>query len=202
MWGQHVYRDSRNRRSIIEGDAFVDLVLTRLARSGYHCEKIVDSSRQIRCGDAVVNGDFVEIKLDNVCTRSSRLSIEIAEKTKIGTSWIPSGIYAPSVAVWYIQGNPAIFYVFRRSDLRRFFEDTNPEIKDTNPATIKNFYLPMTSIRQVDLVSCFAWTPVPDGYWTTQECDGVSGSVCRSDDPDPRRLYLSHSDCASTQDQS
>lgn len=138
------YPDSRNGRSIETGTAFELHVIDLLTRAGIvirRCESLAD---QLAYGDARDDiGIGYEIKLDQRCEDTGRLSIEVAEKTALDRPWVDSGIFSSSNATYYIQGAPRRFWVFRRADLQQWYRVHQPMLIDDNPPTIKKFYIPV-----------------------------------------------------------
>ena len=149
------YPDSVNPHSIDQSRAFEEFVAKTLrgnmaAPEALRSLTLCPDSKtdQFRYGDAL---EGVEIKLDNLCTSTGRLSVEVAERTALNRPWHRSGINADSAATWYIQGNFERFWVFHRSELQAMYTGcvvTNGTIIDNRPATIKKFYLP---IRQASI---------------------------------------------------
>ena len=91
------------------------------------------------------NRQGMEIKLDNRCTDTKRLSIEIAEKANgDNLNFVPSGIYRDDNSYLYIVGNRTLIYIFAINFLQRLHK-TGKYIEATHPPekpTIKKFYLP------------------------------------------------------------
>jgi len=171
------YPDSRNMRSIEDGSAFEDYVLARLARSDMPATPLPHKEDQIAIGDALfLNDEGLEIKLDARCFETSRLSIEIAEKTAIDRNWIASGIHAASSFVWYCQGNMLAFWLFRRGDLLDWQARHRPEEFETE--TVRKFYVPIRRLHAArpywtlphDLLGMH-FTPIPEDWVTNHEAD-------------------------------
>jgi len=116
------YPDSRNRRSIEDGDAFEQFVVDVMSAHGMPLTRALDKANQFQYGDTL---EGVEIKLDARSEDTKRLSIEVAERTALERPWVASGIYAASQATRYAHGCRAHFI-------------------DTNPPTIRRFYLSFT----------------------------------------------------------
>ena len=82
-----------------------------------------------------------EVKLDNRCTDTGRLSIEVAEKSDPSLlEYTASGIHKVDNSWIYIQGNYSIIFVFSKKWLIRYEDHVRPHIK-TEP-TLKAWYLP------------------------------------------------------------
>ena len=134
------YADSIHDDSYQLGLEFQDYVIDELReRFGIMIQAYSSKSYQYERGE---NPQGWEIKLDNRCTDSKRLSIEVAEKTKKDDAapWIPSGICRDDNTLFYIQGNKARFYLFMKKHLCMIHkrESTNVEEKH---GTIKTFYI-------------------------------------------------------------
>jgi len=88
-----------------------------------------------------------EIKFDSWCTKSGRLSIEVAEKTANDSPWVSSGVYSNDGSWIYVQGNLECFWIFLKSFLRNLYWCTNgkgePRYERKEETTIKTFYLPI-----------------------------------------------------------
>lgn len=115
--GRSRYPDSVNKRSITEGTEFQDYVMDVLQRRlGLSISVYGSKTFQLMKGESVQG---IEIKLDNLWTRTDRLSIEIAEKSRAANPYyVWSGIFAPNKTWLYIQGNPSGFYIFMRHHLQ------------------------------------------------------------------------------------
>ena len=103
--GRSRYPDSVNKQSITEGTEFQDFVMDALqSRLGLSISVYGSKAFQLMKGESVQG---IEIKLDNWWTRTDRLSIEIAEKSRRENPYyVWSGIFAPNKTWLYIQGNP------------------------------------------------------------------------------------------------
>ena len=141
------YPDSRNDRSIQDGLEFQDLVTDRLAQDGIIIQNYCSKAYQLQKGE---NRQGWEIKLDNRCTETGRLSIEVAERTALDRPWVPSGIYAGHSA-FYIHGNRERFWLFETSFLQRLHKTARYAEKDDNPPTIRTFYLPISDADKYGL---------------------------------------------------
>jgi hypothetical protein len=167
------YPDSRNTQSITQGSAFERLVSNEIWSVWRQPLTLSDDiNDQFKRGDAV---EGYEIKLDNHCTKTRRLSIEIAERTALHRPWVASGIYASSNARWYVQGNTDRFWVFDRNALRVYhkeFAAAGGEVIRDNPATIAKFYL---SVEEATAMCLYAWSGQPPKLnsppYTSTECD-------------------------------
>jgi hypothetical protein len=135
------YPDSRNRRSIEDGDAFEQFVVDVMSAHGMPLTRALDKANQFQYGDTL---EGVEIKLDARSEDTKRLSIEVAERTALERPWVASGIFAASQATRYAHGCRAHFWVFPVRGLRAYYEQNRPPTIDTNPPTIRRFYLSFT----------------------------------------------------------
>ena len=106
--------------------------------------RCVTKEDQIGIGDTK---EGYEIKLDARCTDTRRISIEIAENTPRHLKWMPSGIYAANSAIWYVQGNYKIVWVFLREKLIAYFEEKRPLV--TFKKTIATFYLSLDQVAEM-----------------------------------------------------
>ena len=124
--------------SLERGLSFQDFVCIELAKQHIILQNIASKKWQFDVGE---NLQGFEIKLDNVCTSSRRLSIEVAEKTSRDVSfWTPSGIMRDDNSILYIQGNYQSFWMFSKKWLRRWLKEKQPQIEESH-GTIKKFYL-------------------------------------------------------------
>lgn len=131
------YPDSKNCNSIQQGLEFQDFVMETLwSEYGLIIQNYTSKKYQLSKGE---NVQGFEIKLDNWCTQTHRLSIEVAERTAIDRPWVDSGIYAGK-SIFYIHGNLKCFWLFLTSFLQRLHRTGRYETK--TEATIKAFYLP------------------------------------------------------------
>lgn len=76
---------------------------------------------QIQVGE---NLQGFEIKYDDWVSRSGRISIEVAEKTRNdpGRPWVPSGIMRTDNSWLYIQGNYDVLFIFAKRFLLNYYE--------------------------------------------------------------------------------
>lgn len=85
-----------------------------------------------------------EIKLDEPCIRTGRLSIEMFEKSRddISLPWSKSGIQRNDNTWLYIQGNREVLFVFPKNLLTRYYNHNKPQLTEKR-GTIQTFYLPI-----------------------------------------------------------
>lgn len=120
------YPDAPRRDTLEVGLQFQDFVVdTCLKEWGKVIQCYSSRKYQLSKGESVQG---VEIKYDDACSRTLRLSIEVAERTDESLYWFDSGIFGHDRASEYIQGNYATLFLFERAELVRFFEDTRPEV--------------------------------------------------------------------------
>ncbi|HOM03522.1 MAG TPA: hypothetical protein PLH43_11970 [Acetivibrio sp.] len=137
------YPNSKNKNSEEEGNQFQDFVVDLLFDMGIVIQNYTSRKYQYEKGE---NKQGIEIKLDNWCSKSKRLSIEIAERTCIENSFVESGIYRKDNSFLYIQGNFDIVFIFQKSLLQLLHKSGRYEEKEEE--TIKAFYLPFTDAEK------------------------------------------------------
>jgi len=138
------YPDSKNRESVDDGIRFQDYVCELLAREHIIIQNFSSKKYQLTIGE---NLQGIEIKLDNRCIETQRLSIEIAEKTHADkTDWTNSGIYRDDNSWLYIQGNFEIVFIFQKNLLQMLHRTNRYKTGETN--TIRKFYLPFAAARK------------------------------------------------------
>lgn len=138
------YPHSKNGRSFEQGMEFQDWVVEQFNRSGFYIQLHASKRYQLDRGESV---QMVEIKLDNRFLDTGRLSIEVGERTAVGKSWVPSGIYRNDNTVFYVQGNWQRIYLFDRRVLQRYHVgqlDSRYEESPRESPTVRKFYLPLS----------------------------------------------------------
>ena len=143
MYMETRYPNSKNKNSEEEGNQFQDFVVDLLFDMGIVIQNYTSRKYQYEKGE---NKQGIEIKLDNWCSKSKRLSIEIAERTCIENSFVESGIYRKDNSFLYIQGNFDIVFIFQKSLLQLLHKSGRYEEKEEE--TIKAFYLPFTDAEK------------------------------------------------------
>ena len=135
------YPDSPNHNSVQDGLEFQDVVTDTLAEHGLIIQNYGSKQYQLNVGE---NRQHIEIKLDNRCTETGRLSIEVAEKTAVNRDWVPSGIYRDDSWL-YVQGNRTRIWIFFTSFLRSLhrFKDYTEHEEPKDAPTIRAFFLPI-----------------------------------------------------------
>ncbi len=154
MHGEPIYPDAIRPTTFQEGQEFEDFVCLQLAeKKKLYIQNLKAKRFQLQLGE---NLQGVEIKLDNLCTRTGRLSIEVAEKSKAtNPNWIPSGIYRNDNSWLYIQGNREKFWCFTVKQLKRY-EVVNKPRREQARGTVLKFYI---SIKAADDLA--EWSIVP-----------------------------------------
>lgn len=130
------------------GMEFQDWVCMRLAKYSIILQNLSSKKYQYSVGE---NLQGFEIKFDSWCSKSGRLSIEIAEKRRASNrQWVPSGIFREDNSWLYIQGNYDILFVFPKNSLRRYFRQKKPCVKEEH-GTVRAFYVPFEAAR---IIAC------------------------------------------------
>jgi hypothetical protein len=100
-------------------EAWERYIVARLRREGIPAERHDTKDSQIRYGDMRIGPDHVELKYDQKFVETGNLFIEVAEKRRAEQAqWMPSGIYASSLARWYGVGDHRDWFLFERVALR------------------------------------------------------------------------------------
>ena len=134
-----MYPDSQHANSFYVGMEFQDYVVEEFNRFGFYIQLHASKKYQFERGESVQR---VEIKLDNRCTDTGRLSIEVGERTSLNGTWVSSGIYRNDGTWMYIQGNRDIMYLFNLKYLRRYHGKKLAGKYEEGPPTIRKFYIP------------------------------------------------------------
>ncbi len=133
-----IYVDAKSATSYQDGLDYQDFVCARLAKLHIIVQNIASKKFQFDVGE---NLQGFEIKLDERCADTGRLSIEVAEKSRADRpDWTPSGIMRDDNSWLYIQGNYDIIFIFAKNWLRRWHDKKRPLIEDKH-GTIRTFYL-------------------------------------------------------------
>lgn len=138
---QPIYPDARPQAFQV-GLEYQDFVCMLLAREHIILQNIGSKMYQFKVGE---NLQGFEIKYDERCTDTTRLSIEVAEKSRNDPDapWISSGIMRDDNTWLYIQGNYDTVFVFAKKWLVRYFKERKPEVEEKF-GTIRTFYLPFS----------------------------------------------------------
>ena len=134
------YPDSGHADPLQVGAEFLDFVLVTLQPMGLYLQPFTSKKYQYNKGESFQGW---EVKLDNRCTDTERLSIEVAEKTKASNdAWVQSGIYRNDNTWLYIQGNYFVLYVFIKSILIALHKSGKYK-EEESFGTVRKFYLPL-----------------------------------------------------------
>lgn len=143
-------------KDIERGEQYEQYIINRLANSDIILTRLDSVEDQLAFGDAVdTNGDYWEIKYDAWIDRCSpyRLCIEVAQcrsyRADKLSKWYSSGLFARSVAKYYVQGGYSVFFVFLRSDLVDWYNRNSPQIHQP-VATSRAFYIPLRFSNEED----------------------------------------------------
>jgi len=136
------YPSAKSPNSFRDGMEYQDFVCTTLAQHGIILQNLMSKKYQFEVGE---NLQGFEIKLDDRCTDTERLSIEIAEKPFDAgyLEFRDSGIYRSDNSWLYIQGNYQIIFVFAKNWLIRWHKQKKPKVTEKR-GTIRTFYLPFS----------------------------------------------------------
>lgn len=137
---QPSYPHAKSASSYQDGLEFQDFVCCELSMSGIVLQNLSSRKWQFEVGE---NLQGFEIKMDALCTKTRRLSIEIAEKSRNDETlqWTSSGILRKDNSWLYIQGNYDVLFIFAKNWLQRYYKEAKPEVLE-KLGTIKTFYLP------------------------------------------------------------
>lgn len=131
------YTDSKNKRSFADGMEFQDFVVEHFNSWGFYIQLHASRLYQFQRGESVQR---TEIKLDKGCTKYGHLSIEVGERKNLSSVWVESGIYRDD-AIFYIQGNEDVLYLFLRRDLVKWHQEQEEGRFDEPLPTIRRFFL-------------------------------------------------------------
>lgn len=135
------YPDAKHHNEFERGLKYQDFVMNTLAkRLGWVIQVNSSKAYQFAEGESIQGFEF---KLDDRCTETNRLSIEVAEKSKKDIRiWTPSGICRKDNTIFYIQGNYTSFWIFFVKHLRDWYDRTHPEVIEKF-GTIQTCYMPI-----------------------------------------------------------
>lgn len=112
---------------------------------GYEITYYNTKREQYNIGESVQG---FEVKYDRWISKTGRLSIEIAEKTRLDLpTFTPSGIFRQDNTVYYLQGDDNWLWCFKKAALQKYYYDNAPKEIDNKPPTIRKFYI---GIAQAD----------------------------------------------------
>lgn len=140
------YPDAKSRNSFQDGLEFQDFACHALtSRVGLIIQNFSSRKWQFNVGE---NIQGIEIKQDQRCLETGRLSIEVAERSQNNPAiaWTPSGIRRQDNAWLYVQGNYQVIFIFAKNWLNRYYEEKRPEIFESR-GTIRKFYLPISTAK-------------------------------------------------------
>jgi len=138
------YPDAKRPTTFVEGVEFQDFVCKELAKRHVILQNMSSQKYQFTIGE---NLQGFEIKLDNRCTETERLSIEVAEKSAAGNAeFVPSGIFRRDNSWLYIHGNYQMFFVFARNILQLLARSNRYQFHEL--PTIRKFYIPIKDARK------------------------------------------------------
>lgn len=113
------YTTKAAKNTFESGEKFAEFAAKKLNPFGITSWTFGSHHQQFNIGE---NAQGIEYKLDMPCMRTSRLSIELYEKTDAANlNWIPSGIFREDNSWLYVQGNYEIIFVFSKKWLRRMY---------------------------------------------------------------------------------
>lgn len=142
-----LYPDSKRPNSFEAGVEFQDYVCeTLMKRRGLILQNFTSKQYQYLIGE---NMQGIEIKLDDRCTDTGRLSIEIRERarnTEHG-AWVDSGIMRDDNSWLYVQGNRRMYFAFSKKILREWYKHKKPEVTQKF-GTIETFYMPIEDAKR------------------------------------------------------
>lgn len=142
-------RNSGHGNSLVLGNEFQDYCIDLFADSiNFIIQQYTTKTYQYKCGES---RQGVEIKLDNRHIDTSRLSIEIAEKSNGNNKeFVPGGIYSEPLSLFYIIGNYESVYLFSSKFLRQLHEVKGYEeaVHPREKPTIKKFYMPLLDAQK------------------------------------------------------
>ncbi len=143
-----IYPDSKHKDALSVGEKYQNFIADQVNKQfGYSIHFYTSKLEQYWIGESV---EGFEIKLDQRCTTTGRLSIEVGEKTRLGfLGFTPSGILRRDNTKFYVQGNYAVAWIFRKSDLQKLYKEEDFKIIENNPPTIQKFYLPIRRANQL-----------------------------------------------------
>jgi hypothetical protein len=137
-----LYPDAKSADPLADGLLFQRFVADQIKQKlGLVITYYITRDEQYNIGESPQG---FEVKLDNRCTETGRLSIEVAEKICADNAqYVPSGILRQDNATFYVQGNRTVFYIFKKSRLVELYEQNYRGSEIEKLGTIKTFYLPL-----------------------------------------------------------
>ena len=148
---KEAYPHSKNGRSFEQGMEFQDWAVEQFNKRGIYIQLYASKRYQFDRGESV---QAIEIKLDNRCLETGRLSIEVGERTAVGRPWVLSGIYRRDNTIFYAQGNWSRIYLFDRKVLQRYHERECGGRYEESPReapTVRKFYIPLSTADELSI---------------------------------------------------
>lgn len=141
------YPDAKSKDSLEDGLRFQDFVCSELARRNIILQNLSSKKYQFTVGE---NLQGFEIKYDDWCSKSGRISIEVFEKTRNDPiqEWTPSGILRNDNSWLYVQGNYSILFVFAKRFLLNYYTAKGQHGVIEKRGTIKTFYISNDDARR------------------------------------------------------
>lgn len=145
-----------------------------------------------------------EIKLDQHIPHTHRISIEVGEKARVRADpFVPSGILRDDNTLFYVQGFWDFCWLFHKSDLRQYYQQTHPIIISNDPPTIQKFYITLDLAHDLALhlfaltdpgvawycVCDYGQAPTPP-WKNCRECPLFIEGHCNSKGGKELRVYL------------
>lgn len=143
------YPDSKNGNAFHDGMEFQDWIVHEFGKIGFYIQLHASKRYQFDRGESVQR---VEIKLDNRCTDTGRISIEVGERTALDKQWVKSGIYRNDNSIFYVVGNYQRAYLFDKRVLLRYHMEKRGGQYEEGPATIRKFYIPFAEADELCIV--------------------------------------------------
>jgi hypothetical protein len=143
-----IYPNAKHANEYQRGMEFQDFVCQLLSREGIVLQNFVSKLYQYEVGENIQGW---EIKRDDRCSSTGRLSIEVAEKSCSGLPfWTDSGIMSRLNPWLYIQGNRSVIFIFATKILRAYLAKNGCEITE-KMGTIRTFYIPLDEAERLAL---------------------------------------------------
>ena len=131
--------DKNNYKNLLElGNMYQDFIMSDLLKQGIVLMQYSSKKYQYEAGESLSR---IEVKFDDRCTETNRLSIEIGEKQIYATKYERSGIFRNDNSLFYVQGNLQKYFFFSKKTLKRYFLQNMNTINVENYPTLKKFYL-------------------------------------------------------------
>jgi hypothetical protein len=157
--------ETQEDKDFQKGQEFQDFCMMQLRDFGIYIQFYGSRKNQYNIGESC---NHIEVKLDEPCSKTHRLSIEIAErKRREGggfNEWVKSGIYRNDNSIWYLQGNydylalfeKRILVQYHKQQKRKYHCEKYFPIDDPDLATGRAFYVNFSMAAQI---ATQLWTP-------------------------------------------